>query len=371
MTGTSMDGVDLSLIKSDGYEEFHSILNNFYSFDLELQNKLISLRNQIFTNQDLKKYSHTIIEVEKEFTLFVGKILNNLLKNFDDHIDIIGFHGQTIFHDSDQKISNQLGDGKLLSQLVKKIVINNFRQKDLENDGNGAPLAPIFHKLISKSLNQKHKLPFPLSILNIGGIANLTQIFDDNISIDNNFHAFDIGPGNCLIDQWIRKNSEMKFDKNGEIAKSGKVDSLIFNQAIENFNILSYDKSLDIKDFDISFAKGLSLEDGCTTITKFSANLIANGIEYLNKLNNCFSKKILICGGGRKNKFLIDLISQKFVNDEIQFETIDKYGLDGDFIESQAFGYLSIRTFLKLPISFPSTTRCRYPSTGGDINKNY
>ena len=376
MTGTSMDGIDLSIIQSDGYSKFTPILNNYCEFDTELQQKLTDLRNKIFTSKDLLKFSSELDIVEKDFTLFNCKFIDKILRNFDDPLDIIGLHGQTIFHNSNEKISKQLGDGKLLSQLTKKIVVNNFRQEDLINGGQGAPLVPIFHKLIANQLYKKSKIDFPLNIINIGGITNITQVLahnDLNHLNDLSFCAYDIGPGNCLIDEWIRNNTKKKFDFNGEIAESGKINDLILNQAIENFNFESFNKSLDVKDFDTSFVRGLSLEDGCATLTKFSANLIAKGIENINDLNNCSPRKNLICGGGRKNSFLIKCINEEIVKTKNinKIENIEKYNFDGDYIESQAFALLAIRTFLKLPISFPSTTRCNSPTIGGMINKNF
>ena len=150
MSGTSMDGLDLSVIKSDGYDKFSSVLNIFREFDDELYTKLTSLRDRISQLEDLKTYSNEINDLEKKFTLFNFKTINELMKNIDENIDLIGFHGQTIFHDSEIKISKQLGDGKLLSSLLKKIVVNNFRKNDLNHGGQGAPLTPIFHNLISK-----------------------------------------------------------------------------------------------------------------------------------------------------------------------------------------------------------------------------
>ena len=139
MTGTSMDGVDLSMIKSDGDSEFIVILNDYFEFDKALKEKLINLRGQIFTLKDLDKYSKNLNELERDFTMFNGQIINKILKNYNEEVDLIGFHGQTIFHDANNKISKQLGDGKLLSQITKKIVVNNFRNNDLTNNGQGAP----------------------------------------------------------------------------------------------------------------------------------------------------------------------------------------------------------------------------------------
>ena len=371
MSGTSMDGVDLSLIKSDGHNEFTTILDKYFEFDKNLHRKLINYRDQINTINDLEKYTKELQALEREFTLFHLKILNGILTNPKYKIELIGFHGQTVLHNSEKKISKQIGDGKLLSQLTKKIVINNFRINDLKKDGQGAPLTPIFHQLISYLINKKNKIETPINIINIGGISNITQVskFED---LDySNIKALDIGPGNCLIDEWVRKKSNKNFDENGEIARSGKVNDLILNQSIDNFRIKKYGKSLDIKDFDISFVKGLSLEDGCATLTKFSAYLIANGIEYINKLNNTFPKINIVCGGGRKNLSLIEDINFFLPYKDINLENIDIYGYNGDFIESQCFGYLAIRSYLNLPISFPSTTGCKEPTIGGIINKNF
>jgi anhydro-N-acetylmuramic acid kinase len=182
--------------------------------------------------------------------------------------------------------------------------------------------------------------------------------------------AFDSGPGNCMIDEWIRKNSKNNFDKNGLIAKSGKIDQLILNQIIDNFELNSFDKSLDIKDFDISFARGLSLEDGCATVTNFTAYLIAKGIEHANGNNND-PIKFLVCGGGRKNDYLINSIKSYLSHKQnISLNSIDDYSLNGDYIESQAFGYLAIRSHLNLPISYPKTTGCIKPTVGGKLAEN-
>jgi len=370
MTGTSMDGVDLSIIKSDGYSEFTAILDKYYEFDDDLRKKLTDLRRKIYISNDLNKYSDELRLVEKKLTIFHTNIVSEVFNKYNHNVDLVGFHGQTIFHNSQEKISIQLGDGKLLSQMIKKIVINNFRQNDLENNGQGAPLTPIFHQLISDILSKKNKIQFPINIINIGGISNITQIIKNDQTKSFDLNAFDIGPGNCLIDDWVRKNSNKQFDRNGDVAKSGKVDDFIYNQAIDNFSKNSYLQSQDINDFDVSFVKGLSLENGCATLTKFSAYLISKGIEYINESNNS-STKNLVCGGGRKNIFLIENINKFLKPKNIYLENIDNYGLAGDFIESQGFAYLAIRSYLGLPISFPSTTGCKDPTKGGTYNKNF
>ena len=371
MSGTSLDGVDVSIIETDGNEEYSSILDKYFEYDKELIQKLLKIRAKITDFEELDKNLNEIKALEREITLFNSKIVNEIFKISKSKIDVIGFHGQTIFHDPKNKITKQLGDGKLLSQLTKKTVVYDFRKNDLKNDGQGAPLTPIFHNLLANLIYKKKKENFS-NFLNIGGISNVTITVKEKDFSKINIEAFDIGPGNCLIDHWIRNNSNKKFDQGGLIAKSGKVNELILNQAIENFKFKSYEESLDIKEFDTSFVRGLSLEDGCATITNFTAYLIAQGIKFSKEKNKNASNKYLICGGGRKNHFLIDNINFYLSDyDNIILDSIDDYQLNGDYIESQAFGYLAIRSLLKLPISFPSTTRCKKENTGGIIVNNF
>ena len=371
MSGTSMDGVDVSLIRSDGINQFINVLDEYFEYNESLQQQLIELRNLISNINDLKLYSSRLNKLEREMTIFHSKIVIDISSKYQDEVDFVGFHGQTIFHNPEQKISKQLGDGKLMSQLVKKKIIYNFRQEDMINKGQGAPLTPIFHNLLSKKINEKHKIDFPICFLNIGGISNITKIIKKDGKLEDNIEAFDSGPGNCMIDEWVRKNSKNNFDENGSIAKSGKIDQLILNQAIDNFQIDRFDKSLDVKNFDISFVRGLSLEDGSATITNFTAYLIAKGIEHSNG-NNIKPIKYLVCGGGRRNDFLIQSIKDYLSHKQnISLNSIDDYSLNGDYIESQAFGYLSIRSFLNLPISYPKTTGCKTPTVGGELVKNF
>ena len=371
MSGTSLDGVDVSIIESDGNKEYSRIFDKYFEYDAVIIEKLLKIRSEITSSDELKLKKVEISNIEKEVTLFHAKAVKETLDLTKSAVDIIGFHGQTIFHNPENKITKQLGDGKLLSQLTRKKVVYNFRQNDLENGGQGAPLAPIFHNALANQINRKFNLQFPINILNIGGISNITTTVNENdLWKKNKIYAYDIGPGNCLIDEWIRKNSKEKYDKDGSIAKSGKSDKLVLNQIIENLSgKFNYKKSLDIKDFDVSFAKGLSLENGAATITELTAKLIADGISYVNKMSDQSINNWLVCGGGRKNKFLIKNIKDNFKN--LNIDTVEKYNIDGDFIESQAFAFLAIRSIKQMPISFPTTTRCDQALTGGVIVENF
>jgi len=371
MSGTSFDGVDVSIIESDGNKEYSSVFDRYFEYDNEIIEKLLEIREKVSSFEDLELNIEKIKNLDREITLFHVEAVNETLKISKLIIDIIGFHGQTIFHDPYNKITKQLGNGKLLSQLTKKKVIYNFRQDDLENGGQGAPLTPIFHNALANKINKSFNLGFPINILNIGGISNVTRTVNENDLWDKNkIYAYDIGPGNCLIDEWIRKNSKQKFDNDGSIARSGNSDELILNQALDNFSFeTDYKKSLDVKDFDIFFAKGLSLENGAATITEFTAKLIADGINYVQSTSNSSTEEWVVCGGGRKNKYLLDSIKSHFKN--LILNPIEKYKIDGDFIESQAFAFLAIRSLEGMPITFPSTTRCKNPSTGGVLVKNF
>ena len=365
MSGTSGDGVDASVINSDGKDYYKVLTNKYFQYTDDISQNIYNLKSNINKFEDIKKFSKEINDLERKITLFHSNVVLECIKNNDFVIDLIGFHGQTILHSPIDKYSKQLGDGKLLSQLSKKKVIYNFRQNDLLEGGEGAPLSPIFHHLVVK----EKKIELPVCILNIGGISNLTLIKDLN---EENLISKDIGPGNCLIDEWMRRNKKGNYDKNGESANSGKTDKLILNQALEDFENIP-DKninSFDVNDFEINFLRGLDLEDGASTITDFTGNIIASKLyrEILN-FNHKISK-VILCGGGRKNKTLIESIKLN-IDQTIKFETTDDYGVNGDFVESQAFAYLAIRSFLKLPISFPNTTGCKMPATGGVYAKNF
>tara|TARA_Y100001970_G_scaffold10199_1_gene12047 strand:+ start:15 stop:1175 length:1161 start_codon:yes stop_codon:yes gene_type:complete len=374
MSGTSMDGVDASVIQTDGKSSYKPILDKYFEYPKAIYKQLTKLRDKIKSSKDLKKFSKEIKNVEKEITLFHAKAVHQILKRTKVNLNFIGFHGQTIYHNAKEKISKQLGDGKLLSKITKKTVVYDFRQNDLQNYGDGAPLAPIFHELLIK----KFKIRLPVIILNIGGIANVTSI-----DKEKNMLCADIGPGNCLIDKWIRDKSKKKYDKNGKIAKSGKTSLKNIKRMIKEFEELQHSNesngvsTFDVKDFDISYLKDLSLKDGAATITNFTGNIIGKDIasyiadKYIED-KRLAQWQVLVCGGGRKNKELIESIEKSIGIQNMlidNFESIDTFAIDGDFVESQAFGYLAVRSYLKLPISFPETTGCKKPTTGGKIIK--
>ncbi len=365
MSGTSMDGVDTSIIRSNGEDKYESVFDEYFEYDEEIYKDLVSLRDKINSPKDIILNSKIINDIERKITLFHAKICNKVIQKNSIEIDLVGFHGQTIIHNAEQKISKQLGDGPLLSNLLKKSVVYNFRAEDIANGGQGAPLAPIFHNL----LVNKIQIELPVCILNIGGIANITLITSKK---NDDLKSYDIGPGNCLLDEWVRKHTDKRYDKNGEVANIGKTSETILNQAIDNFDNIKIGNNLsfDIKDFDLSFVRGLSYEDGLSTLTDFTAEIIFLSIIKTIKSNQNEKLNVLICGGGRKNLSLINNLKKKLPKN-ISLDLIDNYNVNGDFIESQAFAYLAIRSMLKKEISYPKTTNVQKPTTGGILVKNY
>ncbi len=360
MSGTSSDGIDASIIRSNGEisqkkKIFEILEDQYFEYDREFIDKILNLRDKINNLSDLEKFKEEIKTVERELTIFHAKAVNSMKKKIN--IDLIGFHGHTIYHNYEEKTSVQIGDPNLLSQLTKKNVVYNFRENDLKNGGQGAPLAPVFHIAIANQLNFKS----PWIILNIGGISNFTY-YDNEKDF---FTASDIGPGNCLIDEWIRKYSDFKLDKDGLIARSGEVHKQILQDILERDLIKTNQKSFDIKDFDLGFARGLSLEDGAATITEYTVENIC--WRLINEINIYDNKKtkLILSGGGRKNKFIFEKIKDKLKCDVV---AIDEFNINGDFIESQAFAFLSIRSANGLPISFKWMTGCEKESClGGEI----
>lgn len=342
MSGTSMDGVDAAIIKTDG----NKIELTEYFITVPYKKDFIKR-----IRSALRKYEIDDLDLEKNLTeahaTAVSLLLNeSKLKPSD--IDIIGFHGQTILHDPQHGITKQIGNGKLLAELTGIDVVNDFRSNDMVNGGQGAPLAPMFHKAF---FSDEEK---PIAVVNIGGVANVTFIDKDEQML-----AFDTGPGNALINDWVFQHKGMEFDENGEIASSGTIDQVILEGLLshEYFDKLP-PKSLDRNDFSIKGLAPLSLEDGAATLTAFTAQSIANSAEFFYNPTN----KWIIIGGGRYNGFLVKQIRTLLDSSVV---TAEEIGVNGDAIEAQAFAFHAVRSLKKLPLTFPTTTGVKSEVTGG------
>jgi len=354
MSGTSLDGIDASIIRSDGEKFINVEKNQYYKYGVNFQNRLRKFIKACNNKTYIKKKSKIYSALEKELTLNHIKISKKILNSYNSKVDLIGFHGQTIIHKPNKHYSIQMGNAHLLSKILKKKVIYQFRKKDIENNGQGAPIATIYHYNLSKKL----KIRKPVIFLNIGGISNLTFVNK------NKFYPQDIGPGNVFMDEYMQKIKKKSFDKDGYFASKGKIDelgALTYLESLDNKIKNSY--SFDKKDFNYSFIKKLNFEDGLATLTYITARIIS---EHIKKYTNVST--VILCGGGRKNKILINFIKILTLK---KIKNIDDFKINGDFIESQAFAYLAIRSFLNKKITFPYTTRVFKPISGGIIVKNY
>ena len=355
MSGTSLDGIDASIIKSDGENNLDIIDNKYFNYPEEFRKRLSSFILNINNRADIEENISTYKSLERDLTLYHSKISKKIISENNLNIQLIGFHGQTIIHKPKDGYSIQMGDANLLSQELKEKVIYNFRANDIKNNGEGAPLTPVYHKL----LINKFKINKPTLILNIGGISNYTYCFNDTLA------AKDIGPGNVLMDEYLKKTKGIDYDKNGDIASSGNINKDIINQFYEHeFYNVQQKHSFDRNEFDFSFVKGLEFEDAVATLTYFTALIISQNI----KKNFDNEIEIILCGGGRRNLVLVNHIKKLL---KYKIKLIDEFSVDGDFIESQAFAYLSIRSYLNKIISYPSTTNVLNPVTGGEIKINF
>jgi len=353
MSGTSMDGVDASIIKSDGEKSIKIVDDLYIKYDDITKSELKKTVDLCTTKNMYKRLIKKIEKIEKKITLLHAVACNKIRKrNKKINIDLIGFHGQTILHKPGNGYSIQIGDSQLLSNITGRKVISNFRENDILKGGQGAPLASLYHKLILS----KMKLKLPTAIINIGGISNITYIKNKEI-----FYSYDIGPGNYLIDKWVKKKSDLKFDDKGKLASAGKLNKKILNKFFKDkYFSKKLPKSLDVKRFHLSYLKNINLEDGCNILSTVTVKSICDSIKSLSKT----PKKVLFSGGGRKNKFITSSIKQSL---KIPIHLVDDFNFDGDFIESQAFAYLAIRSFLNKYITTPQTTGVKNFCTGGKL----
>jgi len=367
MSGTSMDGVDAAYIVTDGLsiQEFGPSLTLPYK--LEFKERLRSF----LESEDARSNSIITRKLEADLTMVHADAVRQLYavmglscSEAAQAIDIIGFHGHTILHSPQDMLTWQLGDGAKLASVLNIPVVNEFRSQDVGAGGQGAPLAPIFHMALLE------KRADAIAILNIGGIANVTWCSGqadiptgtEPSDLKEHLLGFDVGPGNSLIDDWIYEHTGEYMDRDGRIAKLGKPDRETLQIMLDHpYFLLEPPKSLDRYDFNLESVRHLSLEDGAATLTAFTAACVSLTTKYFPSK----PKLWLVTGGGRKNAALLGWLSHYL---EASVLAIEHAGWDGDALEAQAFGYLAVRAFKKLPITFPSTTHVFAPLSGGSVH---
>lgn len=342
MSGTSLDGVDAALVTTDGV----SVDNTGESLTLPYPADFReALRKLLAGDGD-------VVSIEKELTEYHAKAVKQLLAKAGlqaSDIDLIGFHGQTILHRPEQHTTWQIGNASLLAKETGISVVNDFRRKDMAAGGQGAPLVPIYHAAITKHCEH------PVAILNIGGVANVTWIGEG----EGNMLAFDTGPGNALIDDWILQHTGQPCDENGAIAAKGIVhEDKVTTLLSHPYFATKPPKSLDRNSFSLKIVQGLSLEDGAATLTAFTVRTIAAAQQHFPEMPHSW----YVCGGGRHNRTIMEMLQQR-INASIQ--PVEALSINGDALEAQAFGFLAVRSVKGLPLTFPSTTGVMLPITGG------
>lgn len=344
MSGTSLDGVDVALLRTDG--EAHIEREAFLSLPYD-----DVLRAEI--RACFGKTAEAAAKAEKALTVAHAEAVHQLLEREgvqSSAVDLIGFHGQTILHAPERRFTCQIGDGALLASMTGIKVVNDFRTADVKAGGQGAPLVPVYHQALAAKLEK------PVVFLNIGGVANVTYVGGKGELI-----AFDTGPGNALIDDWMLQKTGHKYDPDGKHAISGKVDEALLKKLMAHpFFSKPVPKSLDRDAFVSRQWEHLSVADGAATLAAFTAlSIVAAARHFPDQ-----PKQWIVSGGGRHNKFLMGQL-QRHLN--VPVRPIDELGMDGDAIEAEAFAYLAVRSLRGLPLSFPTTTGVPEPMTGGKL----
>jgi anhydro-N-acetylmuramic acid kinase len=346
MSGTSLDGIDLALLKTNGKEVTEIGGSRTERYETSLREKLRALLG--FEDPDA--------QVVKELTIAHAEAVRRFLENqklISKSISVIGFHGHTILHQPHIRKTLQIGDGQLLANLTGINVVNNFRAVDVANGGQGAPITPIFHQAMGLRVGK------PFALLNIGGVANVTWVGSRTQAL----LAFDTGPGGGQLDEWTQRAIGEPFDDKGLLARAGDIDIHVLSRLLKNpYFERSPPKSLDRNDFSIEPVLALNAADGAATLLEFSCAAIAMAERHFPSP----VERWLVTGGGRKNEYMLERI-EELVKKPVML--VDELGWDGDAVEAQAFAYLAVRTMNGLPITFPNITGVDRPRVGGEIYK--
>ncbi len=373
MSGTSLDGIDVALITTDG--ESHVVRGPAMTlpYTLEIRELLLAAIEDSKDIKDRRDRPAHLPHAERELTELHAAAVSHFLRKQGitrDQIDVIGFHGQTVLHRSAAAellvkpngaphlapklgITVQLGLGEMLADLTRIPVVYELRAADVAAGGQGAPLVPVYHQALTAKLPQR-----PVAIVNIGGVANVTWI-----GRDGRLLAFDTGPGNALIDDWMRAKVAFDYDADGEMAAQGTANA----QALHTYLNHAYfnappPKSLDRNSFSLDAIAALGAEDGAATLTAFTAETIARARQHMPEEPELW----IIAGGGRRNQTLMSMLAGLVHHAVVPAEAA---GLNGDSLEAEAWGYLAVRSLKGLPITFPGTTGVAVPMSGGLVAK--
>ena len=361
MSGTSMDGVDAAMVLTDGetISEFgHSGEFGFLDYEQDAIAQAVAEGLRWRTEP-----TAALIVAQSAVLTSHASAVVRLLCRATPVPDVVGFHGQTIAHNPQEGWTWQIGSGERLAQTLNRPVVWDFRSNDMKAGGEGAPLAPFFHFALAKRIGATE----PVAFLNIGGVANVTWVDPTKIAPEEEgaLLAFDTGPGNALINDWMTRHDREPLDRDGAEAAKGQVDDrLLHSNATGAFLERKPPKSLDRNEFAMVLDRitELSLPDGAATLTALTAECVAEALKHLPSSPS----RWLICGGGRKNPVMMRMMADRL---NAPVDSVEAVGLDGDMLEAQAFAYLAVRSLRGLPLSAPGTTNCREPVTGGRVSR--
>ncbi|WP_336082742.1 anhydro-N-acetylmuramic acid kinase [Thalassospira sp. CH_XMU1448-2] len=353
MSGTSLDGVDAALIETDGVEVRRLDQSVFVPYAPELRERM----RACFGNRSATNSEHVVAD---DLTQVHVDAVNMLLEKSGmtpGDIGVIGFHGQTVFHEPASGLTRQIGTPDMLADKTGIPVVADFRLADVAAGGEGAPLAPVYHAALMKSAG----VEVPVAVLNIGGVSNVTWIGEGDDIL-----AFDCGPGNARLDDWMLRHTGNPVDLNGATAASGKGDLMVEVKFLEDpyFDRVP-PKSLDREDMAaridglVTEAK-LGVSDGAATLANCTVAAIVAGVNHL----PVAPKSWFVCGGGRHNHYVMETLASRL---GVPVHSVDELDWDGDAVEAECFGYLAVRHLHGLPLSFPGTTGVPAPCCGGKL----
>ncbi len=348
MSGTSFDGVDAAIVETDGQAEISFGLTGFEPYS-DAEREVLRAAMGKWPGDDLGDAHRVVLNAHARLALRVDA-------------DVIGFHGQTLAHDPDGGRTHQLGDGAELARLTGRKVVWDFRSADMLSGGQGAPLAPFFHHALARNAG----LEGPVAFLNLGGVANVTWV-DPGIAAPEDtgaLLAFDTGPANALLDDFLQDRLGLSYDAGGQIAAKGRVLADVMARAETlDYLALPAPKSLDRDAFAgmLAHLEDATTEDGAATLTALTAMCVGRAVALMPEP----PLRWLACGGGRRNATMMEMISNAV---QAEVASVESIGFDGDMLEAQAFGWLAARVLQGLPTSAASTTGTTTPVSGGRIS---
>ncbi len=348
ISGTSMDGIDVALVETDGDAQVRALGGRTYAYEPSLKAALLDLiaAPEIALTDPLVALERAVTDAHVEAVMRFAQDTGTAL----DSLDCIGFHGQTVLHRPQRRFTRQLLDGQRAATRLGRPVVFRFRQADVAAGGQGAPLVPLYHRALVARLDQ------PIMVLNLGGVANVTYVDGETVI------AFDTGPASALIDDFVRRRRGMAFDADGALAASGTVDRAVLRTLLDNpYFALPPPKSLDRNDFHrrAAIVDALGDADGAATLSAFTVESVAIALQHAPRP----PRRWLVAGGGRLNRTLMAGLRHRL---GVPVDPVDNVGWQGDFTEAECFGYLAVRSQLGLPLSLPTTTGAPHAMTGGE-----